>query len=115
MEVREEPCVDKFEEIMKDWNFDTICMLASLPVSFSGNFNSLASVMQCVHGHTKPSEPKFLLTRHCLLLPPPPTPNPKKITCVRSNNPYSVFVRGDSMIGNLMFALKLSLLMMRHS
>jgi len=39
MEGREEPNMDKYKEVMKDWNFDASCMCVSLPVSISGNFN----------------------------------------------------------------------------
>jgi hypothetical protein len=34
MEGREKPHAYKYKEIMNDWNHDTTCMLASLPVKF---------------------------------------------------------------------------------
>jgi len=43
MESREDPHMDKCKEVVKDWNFDTSCMCASLPVSISGNLNCLTS------------------------------------------------------------------------
>jgi hypothetical protein len=80
---REEPHMDEYKEVMKDLNYDMSCVHASLPVSISGNFNCLTSVIQCVHAHTKPNEPKYTYQT----LPSSPL---QKITCVRSSNPYSV-------------------------
>ena len=83
MEGREEPHMDKYKEVTKDWNIDTSCMCASLTVSISGNINCLTSVTECVHANTKANEPKFTYQT----LNPPLS---KKITCISSNIPYSV-------------------------
>jgi hypothetical protein len=49
MEGREKPQVDKFKEIMKDWNYDASCELTSLPVWDLENFKRLIFVAQSVH------------------------------------------------------------------
>jgi len=88
MEGTEEPRMDKYKEVTKDWNIDTSCMCASLPVSISGNINCLTSVTECVHVNSKPSEPNFT---YQTLTPPPPQ---KKQPVLIKKPPQGVF-RGD--------------------
>jgi hypothetical protein len=44
MEGRERPHVEKYEEIMNVWNYDTSCTLTSLPVLNFENFKCLIFV-----------------------------------------------------------------------
>jgi hypothetical protein len=48
MEGTEKPHMDKYKEIMNDWNHGTSCMQTSLLVSDLKNFQCLISVVQCV-------------------------------------------------------------------
>jgi hypothetical protein len=49
MEGREKPHTHKYKEITNDWNYDTSCMLMSLPVQDLENFKRLTFVTQSVH------------------------------------------------------------------
>jgi hypothetical protein len=44
----EQPHMDKYMEITKDWNCDDSCTLTSLPVCDLENFKRLICVAQCV-------------------------------------------------------------------
>jgi hypothetical protein len=45
----EKPHVDKYKEIMNDWNYDASCRLISLPVWDLEHFKCLVFVAQSVH------------------------------------------------------------------
>jgi hypothetical protein len=48
VEGREKPHTDKYMEITNDWNYDTSCTLASLPVSDIENIKRLIFVAESV-------------------------------------------------------------------
>jgi hypothetical protein len=49
MDVTEKPQVDKYKELMNDWNYVASCTLMSLPVWVFENFIHLIFVVQIVH------------------------------------------------------------------
>jgi hypothetical protein len=49
MECTEKPHMDKYEEILNDWNYDASCILTSLLVLDLENFQHLTFVAQSVH------------------------------------------------------------------
>jgi hypothetical protein len=48
MEGRDNPRMDKYKEIMNDWNYDASCMLTSLLVWDLQNFKLLIFLAQSV-------------------------------------------------------------------
>jgi hypothetical protein len=58
MEGREKQHMDKYKEIVNDWNYDASCILMSLPVWDVENFKHLIFIAQCVHPrlHATPEE-----------------------------------------------------------